>query len=1002
MKLNFKITDQLKAFLPYLLLLICSLFPFWIISLIPKQSIYNFTDLGVPFNLETNFKDSLFAWNFKQGLGYPNYLNSIGMVLIYHLPMVAMIKIGLSVLSAQKIYFLAILFLAGAGMYFFLTHYFTSESKDTKANKISAFLASLFYMFNNSIGQRFIGVPHTAIIIVFFPFFLIILEWIINCQKNKSLFFYFALLSLIITIFLCSDFSLAYLFLGVGFVFVILNFLLNLRKLRKTNIFLGMLIVPLLVFLLNSFWILPSFLGFSQDKSGGSFKDIINSDINERFFEKNTFYHNSLLDFLRLHTGKNDFDSVSVLGENLYPKFIRDYFHLPFGNIWFYLLIAGGLLVVFSDKTNKKKVLIITSLGLLGIFFLFNAKAPMGFWSVHKFFFKYIFGFSSLRSFTKWQFVLVFWYSNLLYFLCRRLLEKSHKIYVKLIVILFVFLFIVQAGLPWFFPNYAGNFETFTLPQYYFDAKKWLDNQEGNFKFLILPEKSYSELYEWGPKFRPVHVYSYLFDKPAVVFWPIDATGGKEYIDPIENFEITNLPIYLKYLNVKYIILRKDLISASLDDRQRFEIENLPKCLEENGYKNIKTFGNKLFVYEVDNLSFSSPVYAAQKVNVFNGRSEEIKYLFNSEDSSESAVFLSNNDKNVPGMFKVFNNIILEVNQKNTSDQPSNYEVNIPVAGKYQILLRPSFTDQLISVNTNPMVDLGFFSLNIGGKEIQADLFKNYWWQFGNFPFLQGLTDFKINFKDVNLIKNEGWQKSITQAGDTEVIFQALNGWTSNYFYKVSLNYLTKSEGIDFSIIEKKIEETKAMFEYKQWEEAAINEHLISDNSGNKFEKIIKADPLVSNAVVAISLKKGVEAKITDILVSPIFQPKVFLKNEISNVSWQTPDINVEVVNPTRIEIGHNKIDKPFFLVLNESFHSGWKLQVGGKLIPEDKHFLANGFANAWYLEPKDFSEFSEEKIIINFYPQKLLNFGIYISLVAAGATVLILIVLSFKIKAKQ
>ena len=116
---------------------------------------------------------------------------------------------------------------------------------------------------------------------------------------------------------------------------------------------------------------------------------------------------------------------------------------------------------------------------------------------------------------------------------------------------------------------------------------------------------------------------------------------------------------------------------------------------------------------------------------------------------------------------------------------------------------------------------------------------------------------------------------------------------------------------------------------------------------------------------------------------------------------------------------------QPFFLVFSEAYHSQWKLYIEDKpfkfkqiiaeyplarvkeakhdwysFTPSDimflfktpaanetLHFVANGYANAWYVDPRVFDRDGDGcfTIIIYFWPQSLFYLGLFVS----GATLL-------------
>jgi hypothetical protein len=153
----------------------------------------------------------------------------------------------------------------------------------------------------------------------------------------------------------------------------------------------------------------------------------------------------------------------------------------------------------------------------------------------------------------------------------------------------------------------------------------------------------------------------------------------------------------------------------------------------------------------------------------------------------------------------------------------------------------------------------------------------------------------------------------------------------------------------------------------------------------------------------------------------------LFLSDQISRSQWKfletyseakssyAPTITFEKMNPTRYEVKVENATSPFFLVFSESYHPEWKAYVESRLFKFNKiiveydnigvketkyemlftptdilylfekpidnewHFLVNGYANAWYIDPK---EIGKENFTITLYfrPQSYFYMGLTIS----------------------
>ena len=85
--------------------------------------------------------------------------------------------------------------------------------------------------------------------------------------------------------------------------------------------------------------------------------------------------------------------------------------------------------------------------------------------------------------------------------------------------------------------------------------------------------------------------------------------------------------------------------------------------------------------------------------------------------------------------------------------------------------------------------------------------------------------------------------------------------------------------------------------------------------------------------------------------------------------------INFERINPTNY-IVRVHAPNPFFLIFSESYHKGWTAHIDGQQIPNEYHFMANGYANAWFI-----NKTGTYTITIEFWPQKLFTIGSTISI---------------------
>jgi len=91
--------------------------------------------------------------------------------------------------------------------------------------------------------------------------------------------------------------------------------------------------------------------------------------------------------------------------------------------------------------------------------------------------------------------------------------------------------------------------------------------------------------------------------------------------------------------------------------------------------------------------------------------------------------------------------------------------------------------------------------------------------------------------------------------------------------------------------------------------------------------------------------------------------------------SLEKPEVIFKEINPTKYEIEIKDAKHPYFLVLSENFNKNWKIYLNKKSLPENEHYIINGFANSWLIKEK-----GSYNLIIEYMPQKYMNFGILIS----------------------
>lgn len=96
-------------------------------------------------------------------------------------------------------------------------------------------------------------------------------------------------------------------------------------------------------------------------------------------------------------------------------------------------------------------------------------------------------------------------------------------------------------------------------------------------------------------------------------------------------------------------------------------------------------------------------------------------------------------------------------------------------------------------------------------------------------------------------------------------------------------------------------------------------------------------------------------------------------------------NINFRMINPTLYEVTvrQNESAGTMLLVMQHTFHKGWKLIIDGKYTSDNKHISVNGYANAWFLSGKELPEKEKYTLFIQLDPQKYFWYGLSITSVS-------------------
>lgn len=134
-------------------------------------------------------------------------------------------------------------------------------------------------------------------------------------------------------------------------------------------------------------------------------------------------------------------------------------------------------------------------------------------------------------------------------------------------------LLLLLGSLPSFYGQMVEKKSTFSIPQYYYDAAGWLENQGKNFRIMTIPEMRHVQ-YMWNneTEFTGTDVAVPIFKVPIIgrsYFLPLGSSATDEVTHELYRMIIANqtqdLAHALKVLNARYLMIHGDYKWGALE-----------------------------------------------------------------------------------------------------------------------------------------------------------------------------------------------------------------------------------------------------------------------------------------------------------------------------------------------------------------------------------------------------------------------------------------------------
>lgn len=218
----------------------------------------------------------------------------------------------------------------------------------------------------------------------------------------------------------------------------------------------------------------------------------------------------------------------------------------------------------------------------------------------------------------------------------------------------------------------------------------------------------------------------------------------------------------------------------------------------------------------------------------------------------------------------------------------------------------------------------------------------------------------KIEAEDQNyIIKNDGWSKIETSAtSGTRVLYSpsTFENPHPEAQYKINIErtgryefYLNLLFDDIYGYLQYKLQSGEKTYEGKYVKPAAEGE-------GWRFRPVKLGDFELDKGDVVITVihdrpevEERFDRNIT--LYESIDWLALSLDQKQDQADVTRPELTFERKNMDHYNVKIKNAKNPYYLILMRSFDEKWKVKIDAMMIEEDKHFVANGFANAWLVE---------------------------------------------------
>ncbi len=835
-----------------------------------------------------------------------------------------------------------------------LSIYFLARTLYPK-QKLTPFIASIFFMFNFIMIFRVLNAG-ASWFLIFMPFLIaFFVRFVRNLRNDKSPYgniLGFAFISSVLLSFASVNAALVVLVLTVCFAMFIYSIFSH--KEIRFKLIKSLIILSALCFLINLWWIVPFSSQLLPYLSGSSQLGTVTDAKNWLFvFDRSSFLNLFSLNAVWSWT-------------NEYVPYINLYSN-PLLILMLYIPVMLAFTGLLLKNERKKQNLHLAIIALVLFFLAKGLHPPLE--SVNALLYSYLPGFFLFRDpFMKFGLLLLIILALLVGTSANAIAERITRIrfhgtafFSKLFVVLLVTSFLVPS-----FPMFTGQIipsrsgDTFSpyikIPDYWYSAAEYLNNQPGSFRVLLMPNDDYYQMpYKWG-YYGTDSLASQLIAHPVVYQTSGAYAGSSDLISSIYSKVALNqtegFVTLLSLLNIEFILQRNDVMWNMTGRYITSPLAVRSFLNDASGIILVASFG-ELDIYKVINEQ-NEKIYSASKIISINGGLSDLSKIISDD-------------------IQLINGTCFFLSEGVTPE-------------KSDLILRQA----------DAFFNKSHFTVVIGNEATN--------------PFSwDALSEGDIEIRTVN-----GWKTIIRTDGNET------------------------SDTLSFPSIKQCPYNFSAAYNASSW--AALNSTIVYLRTGETPLTIARLleNGYPVNDVLGVWWETGWEGMITRPILYPVTIPPnqraIIQINHIiaGNISFEdvarlsygnlsststidAAQVSFEPINPTMYTVKITNATNPFFLIFGEKFDSQWKVYISNEKInsnqtlntsssksnlqfsvgdilclyrqqlDEQCHFMVNGYANSWYIDPQALGIANSDFTVTLYYlPQSYLCIALLVSGISA------------------